>query len=188
MWRRFIVHRGYRTPFMYDDMEAQMTQPLCHFCYVIVIAISASSAVVIIIINFNNVRYNQELCIRHQHLPRYFNIPVPLVSFLGLSIKFLLNHTTLSIYRYQPTFNPPPHQPTMPLVVPDLTTSSSSSSTSEWQNKLIGKTLTDSSSSSETSFAKKDLPKNHRVVDAEGGLMTMDHVPDRYVDGSIFVL
>ncbi|KIV88799.1 hypothetical protein PV10_08442 [Exophiala mesophila] len=67
----------------------------------------------------------------------------------------------------------------MPLVVPDLTSSSSSSSTSEWQNKLIGKTLTDSSSSSETSFAKKDLPKNHRVVDAEGGMMTMDHVPDR---------
>ncbi len=43
----------------------------------------------------------------------------------------------------------------------------------------MGKKLSDSTSD-ETSFAKKDLPQNHRVVDADGGMMTMDHNPDRY--------
>jgi len=43
--------------------------------------------------------------------------------------------------------------------------------------KLMGKTL--GNSSNETTFAKGELPKNHRVVEAEGGMMTMDHQPDR---------
>lgn len=67
----------------------------------------------------------------------------------------------------------------MPLVVPGINSKdSSSSSASDWQSKLLGKTL--GSTSNETSFAKKDLPQNHRVVE-ENSMLTMDHVPDRYV-------
>jgi len=67
----------------------------------------------------------------------------------------------------------------MPLVVPGITSDkSSSSSTSDWQDKLLGKSL--GSSHNETSFAKQDLPKNHRVVE-ENSMLTMEHVPDRYV-------
>ncbi|KIX95655.1 uncharacterized protein Z520_08775 [Fonsecaea multimorphosa CBS 102226] len=65
----------------------------------------------------------------------------------------------------------------MPLVVPGINnTSGGSSNTSEWMNKLMGKRIGETSN--ETSFAKKDLPQNHRVVE-EGGMMTMDHNPDR---------
>ncbi|KAL6243047.1 hypothetical protein RBB50_010147 [Rhinocladiella similis] len=72
----------------------------------------------------------------------------------------------------------------MPLVVPGINNtkdSSSSSSTDSWMTKLMGKKLSDTSSSSsdQSSFAKKDLPQNHRIVDHEGGMMTMDHNPDR---------
>ncbi|KIX04593.1 uncharacterized protein Z518_05463 [Rhinocladiella mackenziei CBS 650.93] len=63
----------------------------------------------------------------------------------------------------------------MPLVVPGIN-SKDSSSTESWMSKLMGKKLTETHG--ETSFAKKDLPKNHRVV-GEGGMMTMDHNPDR---------
>jgi hypothetical protein len=66
----------------------------------------------------------------------------------------------------------------MPLVVPGINSSKSSSSTSDWQNKLLGKTL--GSSHNETSFAKQDLPQNHRVVEDGNSMLTMDHVPDRY--------
>merc|ERR1712169_46248 len=69
------------------------------------------------------------------------------------------------------------HPLTMPLVVPGIN-SNDSSSTDSWMTKLMGKKLSDSTSD-ETSFAKKDLPQNHRVVDADGGMMTMDHNPDR---------
>jgi hypothetical protein len=62
----------------------------------------------------------------------------------------------------------------MPLVVPGI---NSNDKTGEWMNKLMGKSLGDKSN--ETTFAKKDLPQNHRVVDSEGGMMTMDHNPDR---------
>ncbi|KIW67306.1 hypothetical protein PV04_06570 [Phialophora macrospora] len=62
----------------------------------------------------------------------------------------------------------------MPLVVPGIT---SSSGTDSWTTKLMGKTLGDKHD--ETTFAKKDLPGNHRVVDSDGGMMTMDHNPDR---------
>ncbi|KIW46429.1 uncharacterized protein PV06_02101 [Exophiala oligosperma] len=66
----------------------------------------------------------------------------------------------------------------MPLVVPGIN-SKDSSSTDSWMTKLMGKKLSDSSSSDASSFAKKDLPQNHRIVDHEGGMMTMDHNPDR---------
>ncbi|KIW85627.1 hypothetical protein Z517_01019 [Fonsecaea pedrosoi CBS 271.37] len=68
----------------------------------------------------------------------------------------------------------------MPLVVPGITNTGSSgggnANTGEWMNKLMGKRLGETSN--ETQFAKKDLPQNHRVVE-EGGMMTMDHNPDR---------
>lgn len=63
----------------------------------------------------------------------------------------------------------------MPLVIPGITNSGSSGD--DWTTKLMGKTL--GNDHSETSFAKKDLPQNHRVVDSDGGMMTMDHNPDR---------
>ena len=72
----------------------------------------------------------------------------------------------------------------MPLVVPGITSSGSSKggsggSGNDWMNKLMGKTLGDNHN--ETTFAKKDLPGNHRLVDSEGGMMSMDHQPERYV-------
>lgn len=67
----------------------------------------------------------------------------------------------------------------MPLVVPGITSSNGSGSnkTNDWMTKLMGKNLGDTSN--ETTFAKKDLPKEHRIVDSDGGMMTMDHKPDR---------
>jgi hypothetical protein len=69
----------------------------------------------------------------------------------------------------------------MPLVVPGINSQDSNSSASgtggsSWITKLMGKTLSDKTN--ETSFAKQDLPQNHRVVE-EGGFVTMDHNPDR---------
>lgn len=65
----------------------------------------------------------------------------------------------------------------MPLVVPGIKSNdSSSSNTQTWMDKLMGKKISDKHD--ETSFAKKDLPQNHRVVE-EGSMMTMDHNPDR---------
>ncbi|KAF2762033.1 hypothetical protein EJ05DRAFT_507628 [Pseudovirgaria hyperparasitica] len=66
-------------------------------------------------------------------------------------------------------------QHNMPLVVPGLNSKDSSSS-SDWQTKLMGKKIGETSN--ETTFAKKDLPETHRVV-KEGDMMTMDHNPDR---------
>ncbi|TKA62638.1 hypothetical protein B0A49_06485 [Cryomyces minteri] len=63
----------------------------------------------------------------------------------------------------------------MPLVVPGLM-SNNGDKNSQWQNQLMGKKLGDSSDN--MTFAKKDLPKEHRVV-REGDMMTMDHKPDR---------
>lgn len=45
----------------------------------------------------------------------------------------------------------------------------------------MGKKLSDKTD--ENSFAKKDLPQNHRVVE-DGGFLTMDHNPDRSVNGN----
>ncbi|KAL1586924.1 hypothetical protein WHR41_04170 [Cladosporium halotolerans] len=64
----------------------------------------------------------------------------------------------------------------MPLVVPGLTSNSGDDKTSGWMNQLMGKKLGDSSN--ETTFAKTDLPKEHRVI-KEGDMSTMDHKPDR---------
>jgi len=63
----------------------------------------------------------------------------------------------------------------MPLVVPGIM-SGGGDKTSDWMNKLAGKKLGDSSN--ETTFAKTDLPKEHRVV-KEGDMTTMDHKPER---------
>lgn len=89
----------------------------------------------------------------------------------------------------------------MPLVVPGLTSNSGDSNdlTSKWMNQLMGKKIGDSSnetvrlerpnlklmvtkaSMADTcgqTFAKTDLPKEHRVL-KEGDMSTMDHKPDR---------
>jgi len=65
----------------------------------------------------------------------------------------------------------------MPLVVPGINSNSGNDSQS-WMQQLAGKKITDTGSSNETNFAKKDLPQNHRVV-GEDSMMTMDHQPDR---------
>ncbi|KAJ9606768.1 hypothetical protein H2200_008777 [Cladophialophora chaetospira] len=65
----------------------------------------------------------------------------------------------------------------MPLVVPGITSSGGDNKTNDWMNKLMGKNL--GNTTNETTFAKKDLPKEHRIVDSDGGMMTMDHKPDR---------
>ncbi|KAK5167942.1 uncharacterized protein LTR77_006509 [Saxophila tyrrhenica] len=65
----------------------------------------------------------------------------------------------------------------MPLVVPGLMSKDGGEDkTSKWMNDLAGKKIGESSN--ETTFAKKDLPQEHRIV-KEGDMMTMDHKPDR---------
>lgn len=63
----------------------------------------------------------------------------------------------------------------MPLIDP-VTMSKGGSGQNDWMSKLIGKKLGDTND--QISFAKKDLPENHRVVE-EGSMNTMDHKPDR---------
>jgi len=63
----------------------------------------------------------------------------------------------------------------MPLVIPGLQ-SKSGSKTEEWQNQLLGKKLGDTSD--QTTFAKTDLPKEHRVIE-KGGFGTSDFKEDR---------
>lgn len=61
---------------------------------------------------------------------------------------------------------------------------SSSNAASSWTDKLMGKTISDNHTT--TSFAKQDLPNEHRVV-GENDFVTMDHKPERlnlHVDGS----
>ncbi|KXX74839.1 Subtilisin inhibitor CLSI-I [Madurella mycetomatis] len=65
----------------------------------------------------------------------------------------------------------------MPLVVPGITTNDSGDLTQEWMNKLAGKTLTDEPSS-ETSFCRKDLPQETRVIEP-GMMVTKDFKPER---------
>jgi Peptidase inhibitor I78 family len=64
----------------------------------------------------------------------------------------------------------------MPLIPSTSNPTISTNDTQSWVEKLMGKTISDSHSS--TSFAKKDLPEKHRVV-GEGDMVTMDHKPDR---------
>ncbi|ODH50880.1 hypothetical protein GX48_03022 [Paracoccidioides brasiliensis] len=61
----------------------------------------------------------------------------------------------------------------MPLVVSNV----SNDQQADWSTKLLGKKLTQSTSDT-ASFAKKDLPPSHRVVEP-GMMMTMDHIPER---------
>nr|POE49301.1 hypothetical protein CFP56_32451 [Quercus suber] len=63
----------------------------------------------------------------------------------------------------------------MPLVVPGLT-SNSGDKTSKWMNELVGKKVGDSSN--ETTFARAELPKEHRIM-KEGDMATADHKPER---------
>ncbi|KAI4173650.1 MAG: hypothetical protein LQ343_002825 [Gyalolechia ehrenbergii] len=68
----------------------------------------------------------------------------------------------------------------MPLIVPDLnpTSTSSSSQQQEWTTKLLGKTLTSDTRADNLSFAKQDLPKDHRIVEP-GAMLTQDYRPER---------
>ncbi|KAF4950917.1 hypothetical protein FSARC_13053 [Fusarium sarcochroum] len=65
----------------------------------------------------------------------------------------------------------------MPLVVPGVN-STSGDKAEEWQNKLIGKKLSDEESSTETVFAKRDLPKETRVIEP-GMMVTKDFNENR---------
>ncbi|KAK2787905.1 hypothetical protein FQN53_004346 [Emmonsiellopsis sp. PD_33] len=66
----------------------------------------------------------------------------------------------------------------MPLVVPNV----SNEEKADWSTKLLGKKLTDSVSDT-VSFAKKDLPTVHRVVQP-GMMTTMDYNPNRWVQSA----
>ncbi|KAI9849531.1 MAG: hypothetical protein M1837_004151 [Sclerophora amabilis] len=63
----------------------------------------------------------------------------------------------------------------MPLVVPGFT--STGDQKTDWQNKLLGKKISESASDS-TNFAKTDLPKEHRIIEP-GTISTADFRPDR---------
>ncbi|KAF2019024.1 hypothetical protein BU24DRAFT_489068 [Aaosphaeria arxii CBS 175.79] len=63
----------------------------------------------------------------------------------------------------------------MPLVVPGLQ-SKDGNSGDDWLTKLMGKKLGDSHD--EVTFAKQDLPKEHRVLQPDS-MSTMDHKPER---------
>lgn len=66
----------------------------------------------------------------------------------------------------------------MPLVIPGITsTGAGDGQQNDWMSKLMGKKLTDSAGD-HSSFSKKELPSNHRVVEPNG-VMTMDYSPDR---------
>ncbi|KAI9796653.1 MAG: hypothetical protein M1825_006526 [Sarcosagium campestre] len=64
----------------------------------------------------------------------------------------------------------------MPLVVPGIN-SASGGQKGDWENKLVGKKLSESTTDT-TNFAKRDLPKEHRVVGHDSS-KTMDYKPDR---------
>ncbi|KAF2447585.1 hypothetical protein P171DRAFT_452822 [Karstenula rhodostoma CBS 690.94] len=63
----------------------------------------------------------------------------------------------------------------MPLVVPGIQ-SKGGEQIDEWTNKLMGKKIGDNHD--EVTFAKKDLPSVHRVLQPDS-MSTMDHRPDR---------
>ncbi|KAJ4257379.1 hypothetical protein ACHAPJ_006171 [Fusarium lateritium] len=65
----------------------------------------------------------------------------------------------------------------MPLVVPGIN-STSGDSAEDWQNKLVGKKLSDEETSTETVFAKRDLPKETRVIEP-GTMVTKDFKENR---------
>ncbi|KAF5659273.1 pua rna binding domain-containing protein [Fusarium denticulatum] len=65
----------------------------------------------------------------------------------------------------------------MPLVVPGIN-STSGDKAEEWQNKLIGKKLSDEETSTENVFAKRDLPQETRIIEP-GMMVTKDFKEDR---------
>ncbi|CAG7555364.1 uncharacterized protein B0J16DRAFT_389678 [Fusarium flagelliforme] len=65
----------------------------------------------------------------------------------------------------------------MPLVVPGIN-STSGDKAEEWTNKLVGKKLSDEESSTETVFAKRDLPQETRIIEP-GMMVTKDFKEDR---------
>ncbi|KAF9876662.1 pua rna binding domain-containing protein [Colletotrichum karsti] len=65
----------------------------------------------------------------------------------------------------------------MPLVVPGINNITDEAKTEEWSNKLVGKKLHDEESN-ETTFCKKDLPEQCRVIEP-GMMVTKDFKPDR---------
>ncbi|KAF4461491.1 pua rna binding domain-containing [Fusarium albosuccineum] len=69
----------------------------------------------------------------------------------------------------------------MPLVVPGVN-STTGDNAEEWQNKLVGKKLSDEDASSETRvhqvFCKRDLPKETRVIEP-GMMVTKDFNENR---------
>ncbi|KAL2683160.1 hypothetical protein Neosp_007627 [[Neocosmospora] mangrovei] len=64
----------------------------------------------------------------------------------------------------------------MPLVVPGIN-STSGDDAEEWQNKLVGKKLSEEESN-ETVFCKRDLPKETRVIEP-GMMVTKDFNENR---------
>ncbi|KAF4435750.1 putative pua rna binding domain-containing protein [Fusarium austroafricanum] len=65
----------------------------------------------------------------------------------------------------------------MPLVVPGIN-STSGDNAEEWQNKLVGKKLSDEETSTETVFAKRDLPQETRIIEP-GMMVTKDFKENR---------
>jgi len=63
----------------------------------------------------------------------------------------------------------------MPLVVPGIN-SNDGSKTDDWMNKLVGKKIGDSHD--ETTFAKTDLPEQHRII-KPGQMVTKDFNENR---------
>ncbi|KAI5236784.1 hypothetical protein E4T47_08940 [Aureobasidium subglaciale] len=86
----------------------------------------------------------------------------------------------------------------MPLVIPGMQSNGGDDKTSKWMDQLMGKKLGESNDNvvcldfrpsldlsnlfdiwrTIQTFAKKDLPQQHRVVKGDS-MMTMDHNPDR---------
>ncbi|KAF7551811.1 hypothetical protein G7Z17_g4771 [Cylindrodendrum hubeiense] len=65
----------------------------------------------------------------------------------------------------------------MPLIVPGIN-STTGDKTEEWQNKLVGKKLTDDDASNETVFCKRDLPQETRIIEP-GMMVTKDFKENR---------
>ncbi|MCJ1321453.1 hypothetical protein MMC15_006798 [Xylographa vitiligo] len=65
----------------------------------------------------------------------------------------------------------------MPLVVPGINSSlTGDNQQSQWLSKLAGKKLGDKHD--ETSFARQDLPKQHRIL-PQGSMATQEFIKDR---------
>ncbi|KAM0433316.1 hypothetical protein ACHAPT_004192 [Fusarium lateritium] len=64
----------------------------------------------------------------------------------------------------------------MPLVVPGIN-STSGDKAEEWQNKLVGKKLSEEQSN-ETVFCKRDLPEETRIIEP-GMMVTKDFKENR---------